>query len=101
MLATLALTACAAPADSHDVASTAPPGHAPPGMVWVPGGQFEMGDEGPRATPAEGPVHSVRVDGFFMEVHTVKNAEFRAFVKATGTVTVAVISHEAKGMIAQ
>ena len=100
-VAALALTACAAPGDSHAVASTAAPGHAPPGMVWIPGGQFEMGDEGQRATPAEGPVHSVRVDGFFMDVHTVTNAEFRAFVKATGYVTVAEKAPDAKELLAQ
>jgi sulfatase modifying factor 1 len=65
------------------------PGDAPPGMVWIPGGQFMMGDDGPHSTEAERPVHAVYVDGFFMDVHTVTNAEFRAFVAATRYVTIA------------
>src|SRR5690349_9083555 len=38
-----------------------PPGLTPEGMVWIPGGEFWMGDERfPDATP----VHRVYVDGF-------------------------------------
>ena len=48
-----------------------------------------MGGDDQYAGPAEQPVHSVRVDGFFMDAHTVTNTEFRAFVSATGYVTVA------------
>lgn len=58
-------------------------------MVWVPGGVFAMGDDGEFALPPEQPVHRVRVDGFFMDIHTVTNREFRAFVEATGYQTVA------------
>jgi formylglycine-generating enzyme required for sulfatase activity len=65
------------------------PGENPPGMVWVPGGQFEMGSASPLAAPEEGPVHTVEVDGFFIDVHTVTNARFRQFVDATGYVTLA------------
>ena len=65
------------------------PGDAPPGMVWISGGRFDMGSESPLAEPHEGPVHSVEVDGFYMDVHTVTNARFREFVDATGYVTVA------------
>ncbi len=62
---------------------------APPGMAWIPGGTFEMGDDGPFALPPERPVHRVRLDGFFMDVEAVTNARFAAFVEATGYVTVA------------
>ena len=65
------------------------PGAPPPGMVWIPGGRFEMGSESPLANPEEGPVHTVEVDGFFMDVHTVTNARFRQFVDATGYITIA------------
>ncbi|MBI3981551.1 MAG: SUMF1/EgtB/PvdO family nonheme iron enzyme, partial [Gemmatimonadetes bacterium] len=65
------------------------PGEAPPGMVWIPGGEFVMGSDGVHAAPTEGPPHPVFVDGFFMDIHTVTNAEFRAFVEAAGYVTVA------------
>ena len=65
------------------------PGEAPPGMVWVPGGRFEMGSESAVAGPEEGPVHPVEVDGFFIDVHTVTNRRFREFVEATKYVTIA------------
>jgi formylglycine-generating enzyme required for sulfatase activity len=58
-------------------------------MVWIPGGRFEMGSESAVAGPEEGPVHTVEVDGFFIDVHTVTNARFRQFVDATGYVTIA------------
>ena len=58
-------------------------------MVWIPGGRFDMGSESPLAGPEEGPVHTVEVDGFYMDAHSVTNARFRAFVEATGYVTVA------------
>ncbi len=67
------------------------------GMVWIPGGQFSMGNVNP-ATMEDGgketmndarPVHRVYVNGFFMDATEVTNAEYAAFVKATGYVTVA------------
>jgi formylglycine-generating enzyme required for sulfatase activity len=67
----------------------APPEHAAPrdGMVRVPGGTFLMGSQD--FYPEEQPVHEVTVDGFWMDRHTVTNADFRRFVEATGYVTVA------------
>ena len=65
------------------------PGEAPPGMVWIPGGRFLMGSDGPHALPNERPLHVVVVDGFFMDRDVVTNAEFAAFVNATGYVTLA------------
>jgi formylglycine-generating enzyme required for sulfatase activity len=65
-----------------------PPGPAPEGMVWVPGGTFWMGCEG-CGMPDALPVHLVRVDGFWMDRAPVTNAEFEKFVRATGHVTVA------------
>jgi len=56
-------------------------------MVQVPGGGFLMGSEA--FYPEERPVRRVEVDGFWMDDHPVTVAEFRAFVKATGYVTVA------------
>ena len=35
------------------------------------------------------PIHRVYVDGFWMDEHEVTNAEYRAFVNATGYVTIA------------
>ena len=62
---------------------------APPGMRWVPGGEFTMGTDSPQAWPDERPAHRVKVDGFWIDDHEVTNAEFRAFVNATGYVTTA------------
>lgn len=57
------------------------------GMVLVRGGHFRMGsDEG---YPEERHVHRVRLDDFLVDRHEVTNAQFGAFVKATGYVTLA------------
>lgn len=57
-----------------------------PGMVWVPAGTFEMGGD---VYPEEGPRRIVSVDGFWMDRTEMTNAQFAAFVAATGYVTVA------------
>jgi len=61
----------------------------PEGMMWVPGGEFLMGSDHKLAQRNERPAHKVRVSGFWMERTHVTNAEFAAFVKATGYVTTA------------
>jgi formylglycine-generating enzyme required for sulfatase activity len=74
-----------------------PPGPAPAGMVWIPGGEFSMGSKDPRGDICGGnepmddarPVHRVYVDGFWMDRTEVTNAEFARFVAATQYVTVA------------
>jgi formylglycine-generating enzyme required for sulfatase activity len=65
-----------------------PPGPAPDGMVWVPGGRFWMGCPGCNLPDAL-PVHAVAISGFWMGRTPVTNAEFARFVAATGYVTVA------------
>ena len=45
---------------------------APPGMVWVPGGEFWMGTEEEHMPDAR-PVHRVYVDGFWMDRTEVTN----------------------------
>ncbi len=59
------------------------------GMVWIPGGAFMMGGDNEQADPDEFPKHEVKVAGFWMDATEVTNAEFRAFVEATGYVTIA------------
>ena len=56
---------------------------APPGMVWVPGGEFLMGTDDLQAHPAEQPAHWVRVSGFWIDRTEVANADFARFVEAT------------------
>lgn len=58
-------------------------------MVWIEGGTFAMGatDNGGRGD--EYPVHSVRVNGFWMDATEVTNAQFKQFIDATGYLTTA------------
>ena len=58
-------------------------------MAWIPGGTFLMGTNDKESFPNERPAHLVQVQGFWMDVHDVTNAEFAKFVEATGYVTTA------------
>ncbi|MBI5760011.1 MAG: formylglycine-generating enzyme family protein [Planctomycetales bacterium] len=69
--------------------SREPPTDGPPGMVWVPGGEFSMGSDDKDAYNVEKPAHRVYVDGFWMDPTEVTNVQFREFVDATGFVTTA------------
>ena len=61
---------------------------APPrNMRWLPGGPFTMGCDD--AYPEERPAFRTEVGGFWMDVAPVTNAQFAAFVRATGYVTLA------------
>ena len=64
----------------------------PPGMVWIPGGEFVMGTARETPNRNEQPAHPVRVDGFYMDETEVTNAQFRAFVEATGYLTTAEVA---------
>jgi len=69
------------------------------GMVKIMGGVFEMGGDIPSgfenmpktALPQgdELPKHTVQINDFWIDEHEVTNAEFKAFVDATGYVTTA------------
>ncbi|MCP5536643.1 MAG: SUMF1/EgtB/PvdO family nonheme iron enzyme [Akkermansiaceae bacterium] len=48
---------------------TTPP--APPGMAYIPPGQFQMGDTFQEGDSDERPLHMVTVSGFFMELKEV------------------------------
>lgn len=101
-----AVTSVTAPATGPEAPSpfaptvenaTSAPEPAPPGMVWIPGGEFSMGAEnpvgglcgGPDPMPDARPIHRVKVNGFWMDKTEVTNAQFAAFVRATGYVTTA------------
>ena len=97
LMAPSAMTAAArfGPTVANDAA---PPGPAPDGMVWIPGGEFSMGAKEPpdaldlvgmQATTDSRPIHRVAVEGFWMDATEVTNEQFARFVKATGYVTVA------------
>lgn len=74
-----------------------PAGDPPPGMVWIPSGEFSMGCADPRGKPYGGtdpmvdarPIHRVRLDGYWIDARPVTNADFAKFVAATGYTTVA------------
>ncbi len=63
----------------------------PEGMVWIPGGSFSQGavKNDPMIMKHETPAHPVSVDGFFMDITEVTNAQFKKFVDATNYITVA------------
>ena len=59
------------------------------GMVYIPGGTFEMGGDNDQAAADEYPKHKVTVSPFYMDATEVTNAQFRKFVEATKYVTTA------------
>ena len=65
------------------------PGADRPGMVWISGGEFRMGTGDKDAWDDEKPIHRVRVDGFWIDVTEVTNAQFQKFVEATSYITTA------------
>jgi formylglycine-generating enzyme required for sulfatase activity len=77
--------------------ATLPPGAAPAGMVWIPGGEFSMGSpvesdslcSMPGMSRDASPIHRVYVDGFWMDTTELTNEQFARFVNATGYITIA------------
>ncbi|SHG70626.1 formylglycine-generating enzyme family protein [Flagellimonas flava] len=63
----------------------------PEGMVWIPGGTFHQGavPTDNMAMNHEKPRHEVAIDGFFMDITEVTNAQFETFVVATDYITLA------------
>lgn len=59
------------------------------GMVLIKGGEFEMGSHNNEGRSDEYPIHKVRLKDFYIDEAEVTNAQFAAFVKATGYVTTA------------
>ena len=92
ILCCLFLAGCAGEGDSSasENQQKSPAELAPEGMVWVPGGTFEMGCEVLKGGEMdENPVHEVELDGFYIDKTEVTNAQFLKFVEATGYVTMA------------
>jgi formylglycine-generating enzyme required for sulfatase activity len=59
------------------------------GMVYIPGGIFEMGADNEQASADEYPKHKVQVSPFYIDATEVTNAAFNKFVDATGYITTA------------
>ncbi|MBM4204770.1 MAG: formylglycine-generating enzyme family protein [Gammaproteobacteria bacterium] len=81
------------------ISATAAAQSPPPGMVWIPGGEFAMGARDPggidnnrigmHATTDSRPIHRVRITGFWIEPTEVTNSAFTRFIDQTNYVTVA------------
>lgn len=76
-----------------------PPGKAPEGMVWVPGGEFAMGSGeaatgtcSPETVRDAQPSVRVKLAGFWMDRTEVTNEAFGKFIQATGYRTIAEIA---------
>ena len=72
--------------EAHQLVVAQPDSIATPeGMVWVSGIKFTQGARpgDSFALPREKPAHPVAVDGFFIDITEVTNAQFKAFVEAT------------------
>ncbi|QJQ33152.1 formylglycine-generating enzyme family protein [Sphingomonas lacunae] len=87
-LSGIALAACSAQDEAQPrlVERTCPP-LPEQKWAWVPGGEVTIGADA--RLPEEGPARTVTVAGFWMATHEVTNAEFAAFVRATGYRTMA------------
>lgn len=57
---------------------------APADMVLIPAGDFLMGSNDAEAGSDEQPVHTVYLDAFYIDKYEVTNAEYAAFLNATG-----------------
>jgi formylglycine-generating enzyme len=49
-------------------------------LVWIPGGEFEMGDD----KDSDCPKHRVHLDGYYIGVYCVTNGQYVRFVEETG-----------------
>ena len=81
LLLVLGVLAQCSPSTDRSEAWVAPP----EGMVFVPGGEVDLGSEEGR--PDEWGGYEVALEPFFMDIHPVTVAQFREFVEATGYVT--------------
>jgi serine/threonine-protein kinase len=59
---------------------------APPGMAYVPGGKFTMGEDRYvyKNEVFNSPAHEVSVEPFFMDITEVTREEYKKFIDATG-----------------
>lgn len=62
---------------------------APEGMVWIPGGEYTIGASKSAKEFNSMVQHKVKVDGFYMDITEVTNAQFQKFVDDTGYQTLA------------
>ncbi len=53
-----------------------------PGMVLIPGGEFEMGDHWGGGFSDELPVHDVYIDSFYMSIYETTNEQYCAYLNS-------------------
>ena len=51
-------------------------------MALIPAGEYQMGSADANIEDYEIPLHTVYTDAFYMDIHAVTNAEYKAFVEA-------------------
>ncbi len=92
VLSTLRHRRGSSPSSALPASPTLDPAKSPPAahdsMIWIPSGSFRMGSDFPAFSDAR-PIHSVDLDGFWIDKALVTNAFYDMFVKATGYITVA------------
>lgn len=88
-LLAMMLLLTASPVSVTPVLLAAAPGQGcpvlPDDQLWVPGGIAHFGSD--RAYAEEGPAYTATIKGFWIDRHEVTNAQYAAFVRATGYVT--------------
>lgn len=87
LLLAVALAGCGEAGPGAEGAATDCPAMPARAYAWIPGATFTMGSDA--QLPEEGPPREVTVAGFWLATHEVTNAEFAAFVRATGYRTLA------------
>jgi len=68
-----------------------------PGMAYIPGGCFEMGDAFNEGAANELPVHTVCISSFEMDSHEVTNAEYKECVDAAACTAPSDSSSDTRG----
>ena len=53
-----------------------------PNMILIPAGEFQMGCDDREAPTNEKPIHTVYLDDFYIDIHPVTNAQYKAFIDA-------------------
>jgi serine/threonine-protein kinase len=83
------VTATLPPPQSSDVRAVSLPSGQTVDLIFIPAGQFIMGNESEEANDDEKPEHMMETDAYWIDRTEVTNAQFIDFVEATGYVTTA------------
>ncbi|MCI0732334.1 MAG: formylglycine-generating enzyme family protein [Methylococcaceae bacterium] len=71
--------------DRVEVKLVSRPDNIPSGMVFIPPGEFRMGDKDNKdGVDFDAKPHDVRLDGFLMDITEVSNEAYRKFIEAGG-----------------